>query len=123
MKAISRTAFLILIAATLEGHHGFTAFDSKTVVTLQGTVTDFHFVNPHSVVEIEVKDAEGQARKWSMELSSAGRLASKGLTAASLEAGDTITVSGYPARNGAHSLWGTKIVLPNGRTLDLLGDR
>src|SRR5258708_6396119 len=99
---------VLLVTATLAAHHGFAAFDTKTVVTYKGTVTDFHFVNPHSVVEFDV---EGQ--NWKVELSSAGRLAAKGLTPASLEAGDTVTVSGYRARNGARSLWGTKLVLPD----------
>ena len=98
--------FLLGIAAALQAHHGFTAFDTKNVVTVQGAVTDFHFVNPHSVVEFDVKRAEGKVESWKVELSSAGRLASKGLTAASLEAGDTVTVSGYRAKNGAMSLWG-----------------
>jgi hypothetical protein len=120
---MKRFLLLLLIAAALQAHHGFALFDTKTVVTVQGTVTDFHFVNPHSVVEFEVKDAEGKVQAWTVELSSAGRLASKGLTAASLEAGDKVTVSGYRAKNGAPALWGTKFVLPNGRTLDLLGER
>ena len=37
-------------------HHGLAAFDRTTEITLEGTVTEFHFVNPHCIVDFEVKD-------------------------------------------------------------------
>ncbi len=47
---------LLLMPGAAEGHHGWTEFDEKAEVTVEGTVTDFHYVNPHCVVEFEVKD-------------------------------------------------------------------
>ncbi len=112
---------LLSIPRSAQAHHGLAQFDQKSVVTLKGTVTDFHFVNPHSVVEFEVKDEHGQVQEWKGELSSAGALAARGWTAASLEAGDEITITGYRAKNGATSLWVTKALLANGKELKLGG--
>ena len=100
-------------------HHGRASFDSQAPVTFKATVTDFHFVNPHSVVEFEVKDDQGQIHKWQGQLGSASRLAPRGWTAASLEAGQEITITGYRANNGSPALWVTKIVLASGEELKM----
>ena len=107
------------IPSSAGAHHGWAAFDSKSTVTFQGTVTDFHFVNPHSVVEFDVKDDKGQVQKWQGELTSASRLATKGWTATSLEAGDEITISGYRAQSGARVIRITKILSAKGTELKL----
>src|SRR5579864_1844407 len=93
-------AALLLMPGSASGHHGWAAFDSKATVTFHATVTDFHFVNPHSVVEFDVKDDKGQVQNWQGELTSATRLASKGWTATSLEAGAELTITGYRAQSG-----------------------
>jgi hypothetical protein len=122
-----KNSFLILIAAVAgflmipqaaEGHHGRASFET-TEVTFKGTVTDFHFVNPHCVVEFEVKDEQGQVHKWEGQFGSASSVGPRGLNAASLEAGNEITISGYRAKNGAPVLWVSKIVLSNGQDLKL----
>jgi hypothetical protein len=113
---------LLVIPGSVLGHHGYAEFDTKAVVTLKGTVTDFHFVNPHSVVEFDVKDDKGQMQNWKGELTSPLHLSPLGWTASSLEAGDGITISGYRAKNGASSLWVTKLVLASGQALKIGSD-
>ena len=79
-------AFLLLPHAA-EAHHGWLEFDPNHEVTFDGTVTDFHFTNPHCVVEFAVKDEKGQVHKWQGEFSNPAQLSRKGWTAASLQAG------------------------------------
>jgi tRNA(Ile2) C34 agmatinyltransferase TiaS len=112
--AIGLTIFLVSTAAVM-AHHGLAAFDQTTKVTLRGTVVDFHFVNPHSVVEFEVKDATGQVQKWQAEMTNPAHL--KGWTATSLEPGDVVTVTGYRAKSGALFLWVTELSSSNGMKL------
>ena len=109
-------ATLFLLPGLASAHHGWAAFDPDSTVTLQGTVTDFHFTNPHCVVEFDVKDEKGQNQKWQGELTSLNRLARKGWTAITMEAGDDITVSGYRARNGVLVIRISKIAV-KGRDL------
>jgi tRNA(Ile2) C34 agmatinyltransferase TiaS len=96
-------------------HHGLAAFDRTTKVTLTGTVTDFHFVTPHAVVEFEVKNDTGRIQTWQAEMTSPKSL--KGWTATSLEPGDVVTVTGYPAKSGALFLWVTELSSSNGMKL------
>ena len=53
-----------VIPRAADAHHGYAAFDTTQTVTLQGTVTDFHFTNPHCVVEFDAKDDKGQVQNW-----------------------------------------------------------
>jgi Family of unknown function (DUF6152) len=113
MRTFTTGVALFLAAGALAfAHHGLAAFDQTNKVTLKGTVTQFHFLNPHSVVEFEVKDDKGQVQEWKAEMSNPGRL--KGWTAASLEPGNVVTVTGYRAKSGAFSLWVTNLSSSNG---------
>ena len=93
--------------------------DPSSQITLKGRVKEFHFVNPHSVVELEVKDEKGQIQVWEGELTSNTNLSPRGWTANSIEDREVIAITGYPARNGAHAMRVIRIVLSNGKELKL----
>jgi hypothetical protein len=114
-------AAFLLNAAFARAHHGWAAFTSESQITLKGTVTDFHFVNPHSIVEFQVKDDKGGVQSWEGELTNPRNLAPRGVTASSIEYKEEITITGYPAKNGAHAMRVTRIVLSNGKELKLGG--
>jgi hypothetical protein len=115
------TAFLLMPHAA-EAHHGWLEFDPNHEVTFDGTVTDFHFTNPHCVVEFDVKDEKG-VRKWQGEFSNPAQLSRKGWTAASLQAGDKIAISGNPARDSGPAMHVTNIRMPNGQEFRVEGGR
>jgi Family of unknown function (DUF6152) len=110
---------MLLTAASAAAHHGYAAFDTSAEITLKGTVTDFHFVNPHCVIEFDVKDANGQVQNWKAELTSANHLAPKGWNESTIQAGEEISITGYRAKNGAPSIWVTKLNLANGQELNI----
>jgi hypothetical protein len=110
---------LLALSALAQAHHGWAEFDEKTEVTYQGTIMAFYFVNPHCVVEFDVKDEKGQTRRWQGEFSSPGELKRKGWTAATLETGEKLTITGHPSRNGALAIHVTSILLSNGREFKL----
>ena len=113
MRTFTSGLVVFLAAGALAiAHHGLAAFDQTNKVTLKGTVTEFHFVNPHSVVEFEVKDDKGHVQKWQAQVTSPVRL--KGWTATSLEPGNVVTVTGYRAKSGALYLWVTNLSSSNG---------
>ena len=105
-------AVFLAVASSAIAHHGLAAFDQTKEVTLKGTVTEFHFVNPHCVVDFDVTDEQGQVQKWQAEMTSPVHL--KGWTATSLEPGNIVTVTGYRAKSGALYLRITKLSSSNG---------
>jgi hypothetical protein len=119
MTAPKTLLLLLVLAAAALAHHGYAAFDTSAEITLKGTVTDFHFTNPHCVIEIDVKDDNGQVRNWKCELTSANHLAPKGWTEGSIQPGDQLAITGYRAKNGSPSLWVNKIHMASGEDLKI----
>ncbi len=107
---------LLLMPPAVEGHHGYSAFDTKSEVTFEATVTEFHFTNPHSVLEFEVKQ-EGQVQKWQVEMGSRRQLTLHGWTATTIEAGSKLTITGYKAKNGSRAMWATKLLGADGKEI------
>ena len=104
-----------LVPGSVQAHHGWQEFDEKTEVTVTGIVTDFHYVNPHCVVEFDVKDDKGRIQKWQGEFSNPGVLSRRGWNAAYLEVGDKLTISGHLAKkDGVLALHVTRIVAASG---------
>jgi hypothetical protein len=116
---LTAAAAAILIPGLALAHHGYAAFDTTKKLTLKATVTDFHFVNPHSVVEFDVKNEKGETEAWEGELTSPLHLKPRGWTANTLEAGDKVTIAGFAAKNGTHSLWITQVILANGKEMSI----
>jgi Family of unknown function (DUF6152) len=114
-----KTVGFLFVPALALAHHGFAEFDRTSPVTLAGTVTEFHFTNPHCVIDFEVKDDKGEIQKWQGELTSPLHL--KGWTATSLEPGNKVEVTGYPAKSGAHYVWITRLKSSNGIALKTNG--
>lgn len=82
-------------------HHSFAMFDTTQSVVLEGIVTDFELVNPHSWLRIDALDEEsGQMREWAFEMSSPAVQAQYGMGRDSVHPGDSITVTFHPMRDG-----------------------
>lgn len=111
------TLILLLVAAGFVfAHHGSAGYNSKDLVTVNGTVTDFQFVNSHCLITMTAKDAKGETQKWQGELTSPNHLVRAGWTAHSIKEGDQITLTGWRALSGANALRITKTVV-NGKEL------
>ena len=77
----------LAICATAYGHHGNSAYNESTPVTLQGTVTEFDWVNPHTQIYFDVKSANGHVAHWGCETLSPGKLTRAGWSKDSVKAG------------------------------------
>jgi hypothetical protein len=114
-------AAVMLAVAPVAAHHGAGVFEPEKKVTVAGTVTDFQFVNPHVLVYINVKGDDGKEVQWGGELTSPNRLARDARAVkwhkSILEPGDSITITGHPARNGAPMMDILKIVDAQGTVL------
>ena len=64
LSAFAGLAGLLLLSVSLSAHHGQAGYNTTTAVTVSGTVTGFQFVNPHSIVDLDVKDDKGEETKW-----------------------------------------------------------
>src|SRR3984885_1659765 len=99
------TYALIAIAAMLTAssalaHHSFAMFDQSKSVTVQGTVKDFRWTNPHVFIQLLVKTEGGSEVEWSIEMTSPEHLARVGWRPGTLKAGDAVTLEIHPMRDG-----------------------
>lgn len=89
-------AAVALLAVPAAAHHSFAMFDQSKIMTLEGTVVEFQWTNPHAFIELE---AEG-GRHWSIELNSPNNLKRQGWSRTALRPGERITLRMSPLRNG-----------------------
>jgi len=108
-------AALALIAAPAAAwaHHSFAMFDQSKQVTVQGTVRDFEWTNPHAFIEVE--DAQGKT--WGIELNSPNNLVRQGWKRTVLKPGDKISVTLNPLRDGRPGGLFNAVTLPTGQVL------
>lgn len=93
-------AALAIAAIPARAHHSFVMFETTKQVTLNGTVTAFEWTNPHCYIELDVKDAAGAVKHWSIELGSPSILQQGGWKFSTLKKGAEITVVANPLKNG-----------------------
>ena len=99
-------------------HHGGAAFDQTKTTTLEGTVTELDFVNPHVVVWLDVHNSDGTMTHWSGWLTAPNKLQRAGWDKRTLKAGDRITLSGNAQKNGSPVLQIRKLTF-DGKDLPL----
>jgi hypothetical protein len=96
----SIAAAVLLTGGSALAHHSFAMFDQSQTVTLQGTVADFRWTNPHVFIELLVKNDGGAAEEWSIEMTSPEHLSRAGWRPGTLKPGDAITLNIHPMRDG-----------------------
>ena len=79
------------MAAPALAHHSFAMFDQRKIMTLEGTVTQFQWTNPHAFIELDVPNG-GRTVHWSIELNSPNNLKRQGWTRTALKPGDRVVL-------------------------------
>jgi hypothetical protein len=107
----------LLAAMPAAAHHSFAMFDQKKIMTLEGTVHEFQWTNPHAFIELDVPSG-GKTTRWSIELNSPNNLKRQGWNRTALKAGDKVTLRMSPLRDGHPGGLFLDVRLPNGKMLD-----
>ena len=63
-------------------------------------MTEFAWMNPHSLIKFDYKTATGEAQHWTMEIGSPPSMALLGWSRTTLKAGDVITAFVYQSKTG-----------------------
>jgi hypothetical protein len=122
-------ALLILtigLAGPSWAHHSVQAqFDIHKTFTVSGTVAKVEWINPHSYLTINVKDADGKTQKWAFELGGPGALRRAGMSRedrGGLKPGDEVTASGLAAKDGSTTGFLQELKLADGRVFKFAAD-
>ncbi len=104
----------VLAASRAFAHHSFAAtYTVDKEITVEGTLTQFLYRNPHSFVKMLAPDSSGHMQTWSIEWGGGAQLTQAHVTRATLKPGDRVIVTGNPGRDPAeHRIRLHKIVRP-----------
>ena len=116
----------LMFVAVVSAHHSVQSqFDVHKTVTVTGTVSKIEWINPHSYLTLNVKDASGNAQKWAFELGGAGALRRAGMSRADrggLKPGDEVTATALAARDGSNSGFLQELKVSDGRLFKFTTD-
>ncbi len=102
--AIRRILVVVAVFSMLGGvavaHHARSAY-SEEDVTLEATVTEFLWRNPHAQVVFEVKGADGEVVEWRGEYSSVTSMMAAGMNRNTFRPGDVVKFEARVATSGA----------------------
>jgi len=105
---------VVLCASSLQAHHSIAGmYDQGRRVTVDGVVAEFHNVNPHPFVLIDVSRDGGSPERWKVELDNRGELAAVGVTNETWKPGDRVIVSGSPGRADSKTMYVWKMERPS----------
>ena len=100
---IAGACVALAAAGTATAHHSFGMFDQKKEVTLEATVVEYRWKNPHTHIVVAVADGANDASTvgtWDIESASIAIMTRQGWNKSSFKAGDRIVVVVNPLRSG-----------------------
>jgi hypothetical protein len=104
----------------LFAHHGDAAYNATPVVMKGCVITEFSWMNPHSLIKFDFKNDKGVVQHWTMEIGSPPSMALLGWSRTTLKPGDVITAYVLQSKTGLFVGRTNKVILADGT---VLGDR
>jgi hypothetical protein len=116
----------LLVSGAALAHHSLSAvYDIRGSGEKTGVIKKVEFINPHGVMTLSVPNDDGTTTDWELTTGSANTLASLGFGGEgpnTVIAGDVVTISYFPARNGKPLGFIRTITLPDQRTIEFQPD-
>jgi hypothetical protein len=110
---------LFAIGGTALAHHSFAVYDHSKTLSLSGTVTKWQWSNPHAYLDIDVKDAKGAVKHYTLEGTSINMLQRTGWRSNMIKAGDQVKAVAAPLLNGEPGGLLLEVTLANGEKKEL----
>jgi uncharacterized protein DUF6152 len=117
LRTVGVALVLLTASVPLLAHHGAAQFDVGKKVTVKGTVVEWFWANPHCFLRFEAKGDDGQVVHWAVETQSGPNILPQGFTKQTFKAGDEVTVTLEPVKNGRPLGRLLRVVLADGSTL------
>ena len=108
---------LAAIAGPLFAHHGDAAYSSTPLILKGCVVTEFAWMNPHSLIKFDYKNEKGEVQHWTLEIGSPPSMVLLGWSRNTLHYGDVITAYVYQSKTGAMVGRTNRVILADGTVL------
>lgn len=111
--AAAAFATATLAAGAALAHHGWSSYDAEKVLKPTAKVLESSWASPHGAIVIEMNGA-----RWDVVLAPVARMEARGLAKEDIAVGKTVTVEGYPRRDGTREIRAERITA-GGKTVEL----
>jgi hypothetical protein len=112
--ALSAGVALAMYAIPASAHHSFAMFDADQTTTLEGTVKEFQWTNPHAWIMLTVAKQGEADQQWAIEMGGPSGLARQGWRPKTLTPGMSVKVTIHPLRDGSNGGQFMDATLPDG---------
>jgi hypothetical protein len=108
--------FLAVAGAPASAHHSMTKFEFLAS-TIEGTVEEFRYINPHCIIVLKVSGANGDTTLWHLEGDPPATMARAGLSRDTFQPGDRLKMEFHKLRDGQPGgFWSLRMIIKqNGR--------
>jgi hypothetical protein len=110
---LSLPVLSLLFCASAWAHHGWSSYDSDKTVKVEVPLAEVRYRNPHAEVEVDY-----QGKRWQVILAPVSRMEARGLEKGSLAVGKSVTIEGYPRKDGTPEMRAERITV-NGKVVEL----
>ncbi len=111
--------FSFSFVGQLQAHHSFAIYDIDNKIQRTGVLTKFEFSQPHIQLVLEVEREDGSAETWEIESMAPRRWDRFNHSRDVASAGETVTILGWPARDGTDRMVLSTIITERGTTVIL----
>jgi hypothetical protein len=121
-SAVMAAALIAIVAIAAGAHHSAAPFDTSTEKTIEGTVKQFDWTNPHTWVWLDVPKAGGGVETWGIEGMSPNYLARRGWSKNTLKVGDKVSAVIRPMKDGSPGGMFVSVKLASGQVMRMTGE-
>lgn len=98
-------------------HHSFAPFDRTEKISVNGTVKELQWGNPHVWLKVIAPDKDGVLEEWSFEATGISPMRRIGWSPTVVKPGDKLVVEAHPLKDGRRGGQLLSVVLPDGKVL------
>jgi hypothetical protein len=121
---LSTGLLAVITSLSASAHHSFAAaYNMENPIEITGTIVNVRLTNPHSYFFMDVKNDKGEVERWSFEAGTPSGMIRGGYSDKVIKTGDTVTISGFRARDESTNGMLTKLVTAEGKEYGMFGPR
>ena len=106
IRLLASVAGALMMSAAPAAHHSGAMFERDKTITVEGTVKEFQYTNPHSWLLVDVKNKDGSVTTWGFEGEGPSTLQRAGIRPSDFTPGTKLKITGRPMKNGtAAAAW------------------
>lgn len=109
----------LFLSVAVRAHHSFSVYyDPEVMVEVSGVVENFRFSNPHGIIHLKARDANGNDVTWTVETTAPVFMARRGWSKDTIRAGEQVTIKGWHSRDGSNLMRMQAAFRPDGTQIE-----